>query len=91
MMVITAFSSIFRARDLTSSSLPVEIFLAPEPHPESLLVLYLETQQELDAIAARLSPSETTPANPYWQRTARAFADPDGFQLLLTLQASRAT
>jgi catechol 2,3-dioxygenase-like lactoylglutathione lyase family enzyme len=62
----------------------------PEPHPESLLVLYLETQQELDAIAARLSPSETTPANPYWQRTARAFADPDGFQLLLTLRASRA-
>jgi catechol 2,3-dioxygenase-like lactoylglutathione lyase family enzyme len=64
---------------------------APEPHPESLLVLYLETQQDLDAIAARLSPSETTPANPYWQCAARAFADPDGFQLLLTLQASRAT
>jgi catechol 2,3-dioxygenase-like lactoylglutathione lyase family enzyme len=63
----------------------------PEPHPESLLVLYLETQQELDAVAARLSPSEATPANPYWQRTARAFADPDGFQLLLTLQASRAS
>ena len=64
---------------------------APEPHPESLLVLYLETQQELDAIAARLGASETTPVNPYWQRTARAFADPDGYQLLLTLRASHAS
>jgi catechol 2,3-dioxygenase-like lactoylglutathione lyase family enzyme len=62
---------------------------APTPHPESLLVLYLDTQQELDAIAARLGPSETTPANPYWQRTALAFADPDGYQLLLTVGPSR--
>jgi catechol 2,3-dioxygenase-like lactoylglutathione lyase family enzyme len=63
---------------------------APEPHPESLLVLYVETQDELDAMAARIRRSETTTANPYWQRNARAFADPDGFQVLLTLQASRA-
>ncbi len=61
---------------------------APEPHPESLLVLYVETQEELDATAARLGRSETTPANPYWQRKARAFEDPDGFQVLLTLRAS---
>jgi len=60
---------------------------APEPHPESLLVLYLETQEELDTIAARLEQTETTPMNPYWQRNARAFADPDGFQVLLTLRA----
>jgi catechol 2,3-dioxygenase-like lactoylglutathione lyase family enzyme len=63
---------------------------ASAPHPESLLVLYLETQQELDAIAARIEPSETTPANPYWQRCARAFADPDGYQVLLTVRASGA-
>lgn len=62
---------------------------APEPHPESLLVLYVDTQEELDAIAARLGRSETTPANPYWQRNARAFADPDGYQVLLTLRPSR--
>ena len=62
---------------------------APEAHPESLLVLYLETQEELDTTADRLAESETTPVNPYWQRNARAFADPDGFQVLLTLQASR--
>jgi catechol 2,3-dioxygenase-like lactoylglutathione lyase family enzyme len=62
---------------------------APAAHPESLLVLYLETQQELDAIAARIGRGETTPANPYWQRCARAFADPDGYQLLLTVRTSR--
>ena len=62
----------------------------PEPHPESLLVLYLETEAELDAIAARLGRSEITPANPYWQRNARAFADPDGYQVLLTSRASSA-
>jgi hypothetical protein len=27
---------------------------APDPHPESLLVLYLDSQDELDAIAGRL-------------------------------------
>lgn len=64
---------------------------APEPHPESLLVLYIETQEELDAIAGRLESSETTPANPYWQRNARAFLDPDGHEILLTLRSSRAS
>jgi catechol 2,3-dioxygenase-like lactoylglutathione lyase family enzyme len=58
----------------------------PEPHPESLLVLYVEDREELDAITARLGQSEITPANPYWQRNARAFADPDGYQVLLALR-----
>lgn len=61
----------------------------PEPHPESLIVLYLETQEELDTIAMRIKAGETRPANPYWQRHARAFADPDGYQVLLTLLATR--
>lgn len=58
---------------------------APEPHPESLLVLYLDTQEELDAIAQRIAQPPVSAANPYWRRHARAYADPDGFQLLLTL------
>jgi hypothetical protein len=49
-------------------------------------VLYVETQEELGAIAARLRASEVTPANPYWQRNGRAFADPDGCQVLLTVR-----
>jgi catechol 2,3-dioxygenase-like lactoylglutathione lyase family enzyme len=60
---------------------------APAPHPESLLVLYLETQEELDTIAARVQSNETTPANPYWQHNARAFVDPDGYQVLLTIRS----
>jgi hypothetical protein len=58
---------------------------APEAHPESLLVLYLDTQEQLEAVAERLAQSRVIPANPYWQKNAQAYIDPDGFQLLLTL------
>jgi GNAT superfamily N-acetyltransferase len=57
---------------------------ASEPHPESLLVLYLDTQAEIDAIVARIAQRPVVPANPYWREHALAFEDPDGFQLLLT-------
>ena len=40
----------------------------------------------LDATARRISDSEVVPENPYWQAHARAFADPDGFQLLLAMR-----
>jgi catechol 2,3-dioxygenase-like lactoylglutathione lyase family enzyme len=58
---------------------------APEPHPESLLVLYFDTQTALDEVAGRIAQAPIVPANPYWRAHARAYADPDGFQLLLTL------
>jgi catechol 2,3-dioxygenase-like lactoylglutathione lyase family enzyme len=58
---------------------------APEPHPESVLVLYLDNQTDLDAIADRIAQPEVAPANPYWKAHARAYEDPDGFQLLLAL------
>jgi catechol 2,3-dioxygenase-like lactoylglutathione lyase family enzyme len=57
---------------------------APEPHPESLLVFYVESQAELEAIAQRISRPPVAAANPYWQDRALAFEDPDGFQVLLT-------
>ena len=57
----------------------------PDPHPESLLVLYVDSQDEFDAIAERLTQTRVSPANPYWERNARAYTDPDGFQILLTL------
>lgn len=56
---------------------------APEPHAESLLVLYFDDQTELDSVASRVAQTEVVPSNPYWQANARAFLDPDGFQLLL--------
>jgi catechol 2,3-dioxygenase-like lactoylglutathione lyase family enzyme len=59
--------------------------LPPAPHPESLLVLYLASRAEMDAIAARIAQAPIVPANPYWRENAIAFEDPDGFQLLLTL------
>lgn len=59
---------------------------APEPHPESLLVLYYENQAELDATAGRVADTEVVPENPYWRVHARAFTDPDGFQVLLVMR-----
>jgi catechol 2,3-dioxygenase-like lactoylglutathione lyase family enzyme len=58
---------------------------APAPHPESLLVLYFDTQADLDAVADRIAGPEVITANPYWRANARAYADPDGFQVLLAL------
>lgn len=63
----------------------------PEPHPESLLVLYFDTEAELLAAVERIDALEVTPANPYWQRNARCYADPDGFQILLTLERRSAS
>jgi catechol 2,3-dioxygenase-like lactoylglutathione lyase family enzyme len=60
---------------------------APEPHPESLLVLYVDSQAEIDAIAERIAQKPVVPTNPYWQANAQTYVDPDGFQLLLALSA----
>jgi catechol 2,3-dioxygenase-like lactoylglutathione lyase family enzyme len=57
----------------------------PDPHPESLIVLFLESQAAIDEIAGRINQPPVVPANPYWRANAQAYADPDGFQLLLAL------
>jgi catechol 2,3-dioxygenase-like lactoylglutathione lyase family enzyme len=59
---------------------------APAPHPESLLVLYFDSEAEIEQVAGRIAQSPVVPANPYWRVNARAYVDPDGFQLLLTLR-----
>ena len=59
---------------------------APVPHAESLLVLYFDDAAARDAAAQRIGDGEVVPANPYWQRSARAFTDPDGFQILLAVR-----
>ena len=56
---------------------------APEPHPESLLVLYLGDRAAVDAVAARLDCGPVPPANPYWAEHGLTFADPDGFRVVL--------
>ena len=55
---------------------------APEPHPESLLVLYLG-DDALRAVAARLDTDPVSSANPYWDAHATTFEDPDGFRVVL--------
>jgi catechol 2,3-dioxygenase-like lactoylglutathione lyase family enzyme len=59
---------------------------APVPHPETLLVLYFDSRAELEEVAQRIDQPQLTPANPYWQANAQAYADPDGFQVLLALR-----
>lgn len=56
---------------------------APDPHPESLLVLYLDDDAAVARIAARIGAPPVVAANPYWRAHGTAFADPDGFQLIL--------
>jgi hypothetical protein len=48
-------------------------------------VLYLETREEIDAIAARIDQPPLVPANPYWEANGVTFADPDGFQIVLAM------
>jgi catechol 2,3-dioxygenase-like lactoylglutathione lyase family enzyme len=56
---------------------------APEPHPETLLVLYLGDDAAVRRVAARLGADPIAPANPYWAQHGLTFADPDGFRVVL--------
>jgi catechol 2,3-dioxygenase-like lactoylglutathione lyase family enzyme len=56
---------------------------APQPHAESLLVLYVGDEDALEEIAARLDADPVEPANPYWAEHGRTFEDPDGFRVVL--------
>jgi GNAT superfamily N-acetyltransferase len=56
---------------------------APTPHPESLLVLYLDDAEAVHAIVDRLGSAPVNPANPYWAQHATTVVDPDGFHVVL--------
>jgi catechol 2,3-dioxygenase-like lactoylglutathione lyase family enzyme len=56
---------------------------APEPHPETLLVLYLGDRDTVLAVAARLDVEPAAPANPYWAEHGVTVEDPDGFRVVL--------
>jgi catechol 2,3-dioxygenase-like lactoylglutathione lyase family enzyme len=55
----------------------------PEPHPESLLVLYLDSEEAVKEVVARLEERPVEPANPYWKHHGLTFQDPDGFRVVL--------
>src|SRR4051812_33088095 len=56
---------------------------APQPHPESLLVLYLPDEAAVQRVAQRLDAAPVAPANPYWAEHGLTFEDPDGFRVVL--------
>jgi hypothetical protein len=64
-----------------------------QPSPgtdEDLLVLYVETPEEVDAVGARLTAAgavAVTAANPYWQRWGLTFLDPDGYRLVIATRS----
>jgi catechol 2,3-dioxygenase-like lactoylglutathione lyase family enzyme len=58
---------------------------APAPHPENLLVLYLDDEAQAREIAHRIGAPPVKSANPYWERCATTFADPDGNRLVLAV------
>jgi catechol 2,3-dioxygenase-like lactoylglutathione lyase family enzyme len=55
----------------------------PDPHPESLLVLYLGSEEAVSEIVARLGAEPVEPANPYWAANGVTLEDPDGFRVVL--------
>ena len=56
---------------------------APLAHPETLLVLYLGTDDAVAETCARVATAPVEPANPYWKLNGVTVADPDGFRVVL--------
>src|SRR5205809_7279570 len=55
----------------------------PKPHPETLLVLYVGSDEALAQICERVAAEPVESANPYWGRRGVTLADPDGFRVVL--------
>ena len=55
----------------------------PEPHPETLLVLYLGSQDAVDNARQRLGEQPVEATNPYWNEHGVTLVDPDGFRVVL--------
>ena len=58
----------------------------PPPSGDHLLVFYVESRAELDAIDARLRAlghAPVEPVNPYWRGRAATYEDPDGWPVVV--------
>ena len=55
----------------------------PKPSLETLLVLYLGSDEAVARICERAGATPVEPANPYWRRNGITIADPDGFLVVL--------
>ena len=56
---------------------------SPEPHPESLLVLYLGDGETVRTVRTRLGVDPVAASNPYWDEHGVTVEDPDGFRVVL--------
>jgi catechol 2,3-dioxygenase-like lactoylglutathione lyase family enzyme len=56
---------------------------APDPHAETLIVLYLGSEDAVAEMRARVGAEPVEPANPYWKQHGVTIADPDGFRVVL--------
>ncbi len=59
---------------------------APVPHGDSLLVFYIQDQQEVIRISTTLKQmgyEEKAPENPYWEEKGVTIEDPDGWRVVL--------
>jgi catechol 2,3-dioxygenase-like lactoylglutathione lyase family enzyme len=55
----------------------------PNPHPDSLLVFYLGSQDAVSEACGRVGAQPVEPANPYWKTHGVTLVDPDGFRVVL--------
>ena len=55
----------------------------PDPHPETLIVLYVGTDDAVTAAVGRIGVEPVEPSNPYWREHGVTVADPDGFRVVL--------
>ena len=61
--------------------------VAPTPHVEDLLVLYVGGEEEVARLVGRTGARPVPSANPYWDRVGVTVADPDGFRVVLVAGA----
>jgi catechol 2,3-dioxygenase-like lactoylglutathione lyase family enzyme len=59
----------------------------PTPNPETLLVLYLGSDEAVAQVRRRVGTEPIEPANPYWQQHGVTLADPDGFGVVLVARS----
>ena len=55
----------------------------PGPHSETLLVLYLGSDEAVARACQRAGVEPVHAANPYWRTNGVTLADPDGFRVVL--------
>ncbi len=60
-----------------------------QPDEDDLLVFYVDTQEELEALAQRFSEKgikAIEPKNPYWVTNGIAYADSDGYRVVIAVR-----